>query len=68
MMHCQYFSNAITGKDDTSVQLAQAINATEISSRLEDEHFVAIRLESGSEAYRFFAQICILLRNTYTML
>ncbi|XP_071635443.1 UBX domain-containing protein 4 isoform X1 [Temnothorax longispinosus] len=47
----------IEGKDDTSVQLAQAIDATEISSRLEGEHFVAIRLESGSEAYRFFAQI-----------
>lgn len=47
----------IEGKDDTSVQLAQAIDATEVSSRLEGEHFVAIRLESGSEAYRFFAQI-----------
>ncbi|TGZ47704.1 UBX domain-containing protein 4 [Temnothorax longispinosus] len=36
----------IEGKDDTSVQLAQAIDATEISSRLEGEHFVAIRLEN----------------------
>lgn len=56
-------NNVILGKDDTSVQLAQAINATEVSSRLEEEHFVAIRLESGSAAYRFFAQICILLYN-----
>ncbi|XP_018407030.1 PREDICTED: UBX domain-containing protein 4 isoform X2 [Cyphomyrmex costatus] len=47
----------VEGKDDTSVQLAQAIDATEVSSRLEREHFIAIRLESGSEAYRFFAQI-----------
>lgn len=47
----------VEGKDDTSVQFAQAINAAEVSSRLEEEHFVAIRLESGSEAYRFFAQI-----------
>ncbi|EFN63618.1 UBX domain-containing protein 2 [Camponotus floridanus] len=47
----------VEGKDDTSTQLAQTINATEVSSRLEQEHFVAIRLESGSEAYRFFAQI-----------
>ncbi|XP_018367119.1 PREDICTED: UBX domain-containing protein 4 [Trachymyrmex cornetzi] len=47
----------VEGKDDTSVQLAQAIDATEVSSRLEGEHFIAIRLESGSEAYRFFAQI-----------
>ncbi|KYQ52920.1 UBX domain-containing protein 4 [Trachymyrmex zeteki] len=47
----------VEGKDDTSLQLAQAIDATEVSSRLEREHFIAIRLESGSETYRFFAQI-----------
>ncbi|KMQ88113.1 ubx domain-containing protein 2 [Lasius niger] len=47
----------VEGKDDTSAQLAQTINAVEVSSLLEEEHFVAIRLESGSEAYRFFAQI-----------
>ncbi|KAL0103314.1 hypothetical protein PUN28_017533 [Cardiocondyla obscurior] len=47
----------VEGKDDTSVQLARSIDATEVSSRLEEEHFVAIRLESGSESYRFFAQI-----------
>ncbi|XP_011872110.1 PREDICTED: UBX domain-containing protein 4 isoform X2 [Vollenhovia emeryi] len=47
----------VEGKDDASVQLARAIDAPEVSSRLEGEHFVAIRLESGSEAYRFFAQI-----------
>ncbi|KOC65589.1 UBX domain-containing protein 4 [Habropoda laboriosa] len=47
----------IEGKDDTSVEVAEAINATEVSSRLEQEDFVAIRLESGSETYRFFVQI-----------
>ncbi|XP_033319302.1 UBX domain-containing protein 4 isoform X1 [Bombus bifarius] len=47
----------IEGKDDTSAQVAEAINATEVSCRLEQEDFVAIRLESGSETYRFFAQI-----------
>ncbi|KYN16968.1 UBX domain-containing protein 4 [Trachymyrmex cornetzi] len=36
----------VEGKDDTSVQLAQAIDATEVSSRLEGEHFIAIRLEN----------------------
>lgn len=60
-----HWYNVLLGKDDTSVQLAQAINAAEVSSRLEKEHFVAIRLESGSEAYRFFAQICILLYNAF---
>lgn len=59
----RHWYNILLGKDDTSVELAQAINAAEVSSRLEEEHFVAIRLESGSEAYRFFAQICILLYN-----
>lgn len=52
--------NLFVGKDDTSVQVAEAINSTEVSCRLEQEDFVAIRLESGSETYRFFAQICIL--------
>lgn len=47
----------IEGKDDSSVQFAQAINVNEVSTRLEREDFVAIRLESGSEPYRFFAQI-----------
>ncbi|XP_054007262.1 UBX domain-containing protein 4 [Hylaeus anthracinus] len=47
----------IEGKDDTSAEFAQAINNTEVSYRLEHENFVAIRLESGSETYRFFAQI-----------
>lgn len=47
----------VEGKDDTSTQVAQAINATEVSHRLEQEDFVAIRLESGSQSYVFFAQI-----------
>ncbi|XP_020280469.1 UBX domain-containing protein 4 isoform X2 [Pseudomyrmex gracilis] len=47
----------IEGKDDTSAQFAHTIDTTEVSSRLEEDSFVAIRLESGSEAYRFFAQI-----------
>ena len=47
----------VEGKDDTSAQVAEAINSTEVSCRLEQEDFVAIRLESGSETYRFFAQI-----------
>ncbi|XP_003704260.1 UBX domain-containing protein 4 [Megachile rotundata] len=47
----------VEGKDDTSTQVAEAINATEVSHRLEQEDFVAIRLESGSESYVFFVQI-----------
>lgn len=47
----------VEGKDDTSTQFAQAIDVTEVSTQLEHEDFVAIKLESGSEPYRFFAQI-----------
>ncbi|XP_076284976.1 UBX domain-containing protein 4 [Lasioglossum baleicum] len=47
----------VEGKDDTSVEVAAAINAAEVSTRLEQDDFVAIRLESGSETYRLFAQI-----------
>ncbi|XP_076625131.1 UBX domain-containing protein 4 [Colletes latitarsis] len=47
----------IEGKDDTSAEVAATINTTEVSSRLEQENFVAIRLEYRSETYMFFAQI-----------
>ncbi|KZC07166.1 PREDICTED: UBX domain-containing protein 4 [Dufourea novaeangliae] len=47
----------VEGKDDTSAQVAESINTTEVSCRLEQDDVVAIRLESGSENYRFFAQI-----------
>ncbi|XP_031827720.1 UBX domain-containing protein 4 [Nomia melanderi] len=47
----------VEGKDDTSVEVAEALNDSEVSCRLEHENFVAIKLESGSETYRFFAQI-----------
>lgn len=52
---------AFAGKDETSTEFAAAVNNSEVSSRLEQDDFVAIRLESDSEAYTFFAQICILL-------
>ncbi|XP_033208956.1 UBX domain-containing protein 4 [Belonocnema kinseyi] len=47
----------VGGNDDASVQVSQAIESSEISSRLEQDSFVAVKIESGSENYRFFAQI-----------
>ncbi|XP_043488740.1 UBX domain-containing protein 4 isoform X2 [Polistes fuscatus] len=47
----------VEGKDDASVQFMQALNVTEVSKYFESEDFVAVKLESGSEEYRFFAQI-----------
>jgi 5-methylcytosine-specific restriction endonuclease McrBC regulatory subunit McrC len=48
------------GKDDASKNTAAAVDNVAISSKLESKDFVAIKLDSGSEAYRQFAQICIL--------
>ncbi|XP_011310210.1 UBX domain-containing protein 4 [Fopius arisanus] len=47
----------VAGKDDASTETAGIIDSPEISSRLEHENFVAIRLESDTDSYRFFAQI-----------
>ncbi|XP_043257213.1 UBX domain-containing protein 4 [Colletes gigas] len=47
----------IEGKDDKSADFAATINTTEVSSRLEQEDFVAIRIEYRSETYIFFAKI-----------
>lgn len=58
----------ITGDDEVSIETAKVIDTLEISSRLQRDDFVAIRLESGSESYRFFAQICILFPLNLLML
>ncbi|XP_012252086.2 UBX domain-containing protein 4 isoform X2 [Athalia rosae] len=47
----------VEGKDDASVEIAKVVDSGEISSRLERDEFVAIKLEGGSESYGFFAQI-----------
>lgn len=47
----------VEGKDDASLEIAKVIDSREISSRLERDDFVAVKLEGGSEAYGFFAQI-----------
>lgn len=47
----------VEGKDDASAEFTRAINSIEVSSRLEQDDFVAIHLEGGSETYTFFAQI-----------
>jgi hypothetical protein len=48
------------GEDDSSKSIAATVDNTAVSSKLESEDFVVIRINSGSEAYRQFAQICIL--------
>ncbi|XP_074112251.1 UBX domain-containing protein 4 isoform X1 [Cotesia typhae] len=47
----------IAGEDDASKETSQVIDTPEVSSSLEKDEFVAIKLESGSESYKFFAQI-----------
>jgi hypothetical protein len=48
------------GKDDASINAAAAVDNVAVSSKLELDEFVVIKLESGSEVYRQFVQICIL--------
>ncbi|XP_057328943.1 UBX domain-containing protein 4 isoform X2 [Microplitis mediator] len=47
----------IAGNDEVSNETSRVIDSPEVTSSLEREDFVAIKLESGSESYRFFAQI-----------
>jgi hypothetical protein len=71
---CDYYSTCIDrvcinilflflfeGEDDSSKSMAATIDNTAVSSKLESEDFVVIRINSGSEAYRQFTQICILI-------
>ena len=48
------------GKDGVSVNAAATVDNVAVSSKLESDNFVVIKLDSGSEAYRQFVQICIL--------
>jgi hypothetical protein len=48
------------GKDGASINAAATVDNVVVSSKLESDNFVVIKLDSGSEAYRQFVQICIL--------
>uniref|UniRef100_A0A1L8DT63 UBX domain-containing protein 4 n=1 Tax=Nyssomyia neivai TaxID=330878 RepID=A0A1L8DT63_9DIPT len=47
----------VAGTDELSINLGGLIDSDTIRKYLESERFVAIRIESGSEAYQQFAQI-----------
>ncbi|KAK0083349.1 hypothetical protein PV326_006757 [Microctonus aethiopoides] len=47
----------VAGKDEVSMEVAKVIDTPEISACLKTQDFVAIKLESGTEDYNFFAQI-----------
>jgi len=47
----------VEGKDDASISAAAAVDNVAVSSKLESDEFVAIKLDSGSEAHRQFVQI-----------
>lgn len=48
------------GTDDLSQKLTSIINEDSVKRELESNAFVAIKIQSDSEAYVQFAQICIL--------
>lgn len=47
----------VEGNDELSLKLRGFINEKKIKDKLESEHFVAIKIDSGSQAYMQFAQI-----------
>lgn len=47
----------VEGKDENSVKLTGFLNQPEIKQKLENDNFVAIKIEGGSEAYMQFARI-----------
>ncbi|XP_058794186.1 UBX domain-containing protein 4-like [Phymastichus coffea] len=47
----------VEGKDEVSQEVAKTLDSVEVSSRLEEDKFVVIKLQSDSENYTFFAQI-----------
>lgn len=47
----------VEGKDGASVNAAAAVDNVAVSSKLESDNFVVIKLDSGSEAYGQFVQI-----------
>lgn len=54
---CAHFHNKI-GSDELSTAFSKLINDHGIRSQLESDNFVAIKVQSDSEAYIQFAQIC----------
>lgn len=46
------------GKDENSKQMTELINNESITTKLESQAFVAIRLDSDKEEYIMFAKIC----------
>lgn len=49
------------GNDDKSRNLTSLINDVEVSSKMENETFVALKLEAGSLPHTQFTEICILI-------
>lgn len=58
-MYCTFSFAFIAGKDDSSKEIVQNLESAEVSSRLESDKFVAIKIQSDTENYKFFAQICM---------
>lgn len=49
---------AISGSDELSTAFSDMVNNDVIRNKLESDDFVAIKVQSDSEAYIQFAQIC----------
>lgn len=49
---------SIVGPNENSKHMAELIDSPSVRSQLESPKFVAIRIDSQSESYTQFAQIC----------
>lgn len=47
----------VAGQNEASLEVAKVIDSSEISTRLEQDDFVSVKLDSDSESYNFFSQI-----------
>lgn len=52
------FCSILVGPDELSTAFATLVNDDRIRNKLESDDFVAIKVQSDSEAYTQFAQIC----------
>ena len=52
----------LSGEDETSRAILNAIEDENVSSKLEGPNFVSIHLTSGTQTFNQFSEICILYR------
>lgn len=55
-----YFVGAFSGTDEQSQRITDSVNNGVLGREVENDNFVAIKIEAGSVPHQQFSQICIL--------